>query len=237
MTEKRIEEKLTANRIPFQKELPEKLEIYLQLLQEWNERMDLTAVLEEEEMLDKHFLDSLTVLKTELIQKGASLIDVGTGAGFPGMALALARPDCSVTLMDAQRKRLNFLQAVIDETRADNVRVVHLRAEEGGRKKEYREGFDLAVARAVAPLNVLCEYLLPFVRPEGRALCWKGPALHGEMDTGRKAAHALGGELEMPIAAPVAGRDWEHLILPIRKIARTPSVYPRKAGIPKQKPL
>ena len=237
MTGKRIEEKLKENGIPFHRELPEKLAVYFRLLQEWNSKMDLTAVLEEEEMLDKHFLDSLTVLRTSLIPEDASLIDVGTGAGFPGMALALARPDWRVTLLDAQQKRLNFLRAVAEATDAKNVVLLHARAEEGGRKRETREAYDVALARAVAPLNVLCEYLMPFVKLNGRALCWKGPALRHELDAGRKAAHLLGGELELPIPAPVAGRDWDHLILPIRKTSATPAAYPRKAGIPKQKPL
>jgi 16S rRNA (guanine527-N7)-methyltransferase len=237
MTEKTIRDRLEDNGIPFREELPERLAVYFSLLQEWNARMDLTAVMTEEEMLDKHFMDSLTVLKTGLIPSGASLIDVGTGAGFPGMALALARPDLDVTLLDAQRKRLSFLQAVADATEAKNVRLIHARAEEGGRKKELRDAFDIAAARAVAPLNVLCEYLLPFVKPEGMALCWKGPAIRNELDAGRKAAHLLGGQMEMPVSAPVAGRDWDHLILPIRKITNTPAAFPRKAGMPKQKPI
>ena len=237
MTEKTIRERLEDNGIPFQDELPEKLAVYFSLLQEWNARMDLTAVMAEEETLDRHFMDSLTVLKIGLIPSGASLIDVGTGAGFPGMALALARPDLAVTLLDAQQKRLNFLQAVADAAEAKNVLLIHARAEEGGRKKGLRDAFDIAAARAVAPLNVLCEYLLPFVKPEGMALCWKGPAIRNELDAGRKAAHLLGGQMEMPVSVPVAGRDWDHLILPIRKITNTPAAYPRKAGMPKQKPV
>ena len=237
MYEDEIKERLERNGIPFLKELPEKLGVYLTLLKEWNSRMDLTAVTDDEETVDKHFIDSLTVLKTGLIEENASLIDVGTGAGFPGMALAMARPDLQVTLMDAQRKRLSFLEAVRDAAGVRNVKIVHARAEDGARKPELREKFDVAAARALAPLNVLCEYLLPYVRVDGLALCWKGPALKDEIGTGRKAAHLLGGRIEMPAACTVDGRDWEHMILPVRKIQPTPPAYPRKAGTPKNKPL
>ena len=237
MEHEQISERLKRNKIPFDADLPEKLGIYLRLLLEWNQRMDLTAVEEETEMLDRHFVDSLTVLRTEFLPEKASVIDVGTGAGFPGMVLALARPECAVTLMDAQQKRLNFLEKVCGETGVENVCLLHSRAEIAGRDRKYREQYDIACARAVAPLNVLSEYLLPFVKVGGAALCWKGPALQQELESGRRAAHLLGGRLEMPVRCVVSGRDWEHTILPLRKTEKTASAYPRKAGIPKAKPL
>jgi len=232
-----IRNRLEANGIPFQPDLPEKLGMYLDMLQEWNSRMDLTAVLDDEEMIDRHFIDSLTVLKTGLLPEEGTLIDVGTGAGFPGLVLAMAVPGLEVTLLDAQQKRLSFLSAVCERTGMTKVRLVHARAEDGARKKELREQFDIAAARALAPVNVLCEYLLPYVRPEGCALCWKGPALKDELEAGRRAAHVLGGRLEMPVACPAEGRDWNHLILPVRKVQKTPAQYPRKAGTPKNSPL
>ncbi len=228
---------LELNGIPFPAELPEKLETYLRLLEEWNRRMDLTAVEDETETVDRHFVDSLAVLRMEWIPAGASLIDVGTGAGFPGMVLAMARPDLQVTLADAQQKRLKFLDTVREATGTDNTVLLHARAEDGAREKKYREQFDIACARAVAPLNVLCEYLLPFVKVGGCALCWKGPALYRELEPGRRAARILGGRLEMPARYTVAGREWEHIILPVRKTEKTASAYPRKAGMPKTKPL
>lgn len=228
---------LEKNGIPYQNTLPEKLNIYFTLLQDWNSKIDLTAVTDEDEMLDKHFIDSLTVLKAGLIQNNTKLIDVGTGAGFPGLVLAMARPDLQVTLLDAQQKRLLFLEKTAEETQTANITIVHARAEDGARKTELRERFDYAVARAVAPTNVLCEYLLPYVKVDGYALCWKGPALKDELESGRKAAHLLGGRLEMPVSCEVAGRDWEHMILPVRKVQHTASIYPRKAGTPKVKPL
>lgn len=237
MEREQISERLKRNEIPFAPDLPEKLDVYLRLLTEWNQRMDLTAVEEESEMLDRHFVDSLTVLRTEFLPEKSFVIDVGTGAGFPGMVLALARPECAVTLMDAQQKRLNFLEKVRGETGADNVSLLHSRAEIAGRDKKYREQFDIACARAVAPLNVLSEYLLPFVKVGGAALCWKGPALQQELESGRRAAHLLGGRLEMPVRCAVYGREWEHIILPLRKTEKTAFAYPRKAGIPKTKPL
>ena len=232
-----IKTRLERNEVPFKEELPEKLHLYLNLLREWNSRMDLTAVTDDEETVDKHFIDSLVVLKTGLIRGNEKMIDVGTGAGFPGLVLAMACPEMKVTLLDSQQKRLSFLQTVGESCAAKNITLVHARAEDGARKKELREQFDIAAARAVAPMNVLCEYLLPYVAVGGCALCWKGPALQNELESGRKAAHLLGGRIEMPVECSVYGRDWEHMILPVRKVQRTASVYPRKAGIPKNKPL
>ena len=232
-----IRERLKKNEIPCRDELPEKLHIYLRLLKKWNERMDLTAVTDDEEMMDKHFIDSLAVIKTGLIGENAKIIDVGTGAGFPGMVLSMARPDSKVTLLDAQQKRLTFLEAVAESTGTGNVILVHARAGDGARKKELRERYDIAAARALAPMNVLCEYLLPYVAVDGYALCWKGPALREEMESGRRAAYLLGGRLEMPVSCRIYGRDWEHLIMPVRKVQHTSAQFPRKAGIPKSKPL
>ena len=233
----KIRSLLERNGITASPELPERLEIYLRLLKEWNARMDLIADTPDDEILDRHFADSLMALKAGLVPDHARWIDVGTGAGFPGLPLAMAKTDIRVTLMDAQQKRLNFLQAVIDETGIKNAVTVHARAEEGARNPEFREQFDIASARAVAPLNTLTEYLLPFVRIGGAALCWKGPALQDELEAGRRSAHLLGGRLEMPVFCRIAGRDWEHTILPIRKTDKTAAAYPRKPGMPKAKPL
>ena len=237
MNEETIAARLRENGIPFRPELPEKLNIYLRLLTEWNTRMDLTAVEGEEELLDRHLIDSLTVMKTELISGAETLIDVGTGAGFPGMALAMAMPETQVVLLDSQQKRLSFLQAVKEETGTANTRIIHARAEDGARMPELREQFDAACARAVAPLNVLCELLLPFVKAGGKMLCWKGPGLEAEMEAGRRAAFLLGGKLREPVPCPIAGREWDHRILPAVKESPTPKKYPRKAGTPRKSPL
>ena len=237
MNRETILRRLQENGIPGADALAGQLQTYLSLLLEWNQRMDLTAVLGEEELVDRHFLDSLTVLNTGLLDGTQNLIDVGTGAGFPGLVIALARPDLRVTLLDSQQKRLNFLQAVIDATGASNAELIHARAEDGARNPELRERFDIACARAVAPLNVLGEYLLPYVRVGGKMLCWKGPGLKDELEAGRKAAFLLGARLLEPVPAPVAGFDWNHMILPAEKTGKTPKAYPRKAGQPKAKPL
>ena len=237
MTGKEIRQALDLNQIPYRENLPEDLLIYYSTLTEWNAKMDLTAADEEDEILDKHFIDSLTVLKTGIIRPKSVLVDVGTGAGFPGLAVAMARKDLSVTLIDAQQKRLNFLQAVIDRVKCENVTLVHARAEDAAHRAGLRESFDYATARALAPLNVLSEYLLPFVKPGGYALCWKGPALEKEAEEGERAIALLGGQAEKAIGCPVAGRDWDHRILAVRKIRNTPRKYPRKAGTPKASPL
>ena len=237
MTSNDLAARLKACGIPFDPELPEKLLRYHALLMDWNTRMDLTAVTDEAEMMDRHYVDSLMALRFGLIPRKGRIIDVGTGAGFPGMPLALACPEMQVTLMDAQQKRLTFLQAVIDELQVRNVTLVHSRAEDGARLPLHREQYDLAVARAVAPLAVLAEYLLPYVRVGGSAMCWKGPALQEEMQQGRRAAHLLGGKVEEPISCEFPGRAWQHLLLPIQKKEKTARQYPRKAGTPGKSPL
>ncbi len=238
MTEQQLSARLTICGIPHGADLPAKLLRYHALLLDWNTRMDLTAVTDEDEMMDRHYVDSLSALSVPgLIPDAGSLIDVGTGAGFPGLPLALACPNLRVTLMDAQQKRLNFLQAVIDELDVRNVTLVHARAEDGAQFPQHREKYDVAVARAVASLAVLSEYLLPYVRVGGKALCWKGPALADEMQQGRRAAYLLGGKVEEAIPVTFPGREWQHLLLPIRKTAKTARQYPRKAGTPSKAPL
>ena len=210
---------------------------YHALLDEANAQMDLTAVLDEDERCDRHDLDSVTPLPAGLVPTGARVVDVGTGAGFPGMPLLILRPDLSVTFLDAQRKRVDFLRRVLAALDLPG-EALHARAEDAARDPGRRERYDLAVSRAVAATPVLLELTLPFVRPGGTALAWKGPAAEEEMTRARRAAFLLGAVLEAPIPAPVPFRpEWAHVLLPARKERPTPALYPRRAGMPAKKPL
>lgn len=232
-----IHSRLLLNQLPADPGLTSRLARYLSLLDSWNSKLDLTAVLDPEEAVDRHFIDSLSVLSTGLTDQASRIVDVGTGAGFPGLVLAMACPEKQFTLLDAQRKRLAFLETVCDATNTRNVTLLHLRAEDGGRSLELRDTFDLAVARAVAPLNVLCELVLPFVKPDGYMIAWKGPALSQEYEDGVYAAEKLGAQVKEALPYPVAGRDWDHRLLPVHKLRPTPSAYPRRSGLPKSSPL
>ena len=221
--------------IPITENALSELNRYYALLLDWNTRMDLTSVAQQD-MGKRHFVDSLLPLTKEaFFPFGIRLIDVGTGAGFPGLALAVARPDFQVTLLEAQGKRCQFLRAVIEDLNLQNVTVIQDRAEILGHRAEHREQYDRAVARAVAPLNVLCEYLLPFVKVGGYALCWKGPAAAEEREDGAWAAQALGGSLEESVE--VFQDESRHVLVPIRKTEKTLPQYPRKNGIPVKRPL
>lgn len=235
----RLKNGLDALNIRYDPATPERLARYHQLLTEWNQVMNLTGDTDFETSLGRHYLDSLAPLGIEgLFPENASLIDVGTGAGFPGLPLAIARPDLDVVLMDSLQKRLNFLDAVVKELGLSNVRLCHARAEDGGRDPLWREQFDLAVARGVAALPVLAELLLPFVKVGGKAVCYKGPAASEEWDAGQRAARLLGGgKLERtPIVLP-GQEDWEHCVIALPKKEKTVRQYPRKAGTPGREPL
>lgn len=214
----------------------DRLARYHALLTEWNARIDLTAVLEPEEMVDRHYLDSAAPLALGLIPQGARVIDVGTGAGLPGIPLCILRPDLRVTLLDAQRKRVTFLQAAIEALDLP-AQAVHMRAEDAARDEARREAYDVAVSRAVAATPTLLELTLPFVRVGGRAIAWKGPGLQAELEQARRAAHLLGGALEGVLDAPVPGRDWQHVLLVCAKRQKTARQYPRRAGLPGKNPL
>jgi len=210
---------------------------YKRILLEWNQKMNLTAIEEEKEVVIKHFLDSVScLLMKELIGKG-SLIDVGTGAGFPGIPIKIMQPDIRLTLLDSLNKRINFLQEVCNQLQLSNVSFVHGRAEDIGQNKSYREKFDFAVARAVAPLNVLAEYCLPFVKVGGYFICQKGPQLEEEMKEAKKAISLLGGKVINQEIVHLPFSDIAHRIAVIKKIKQTPTNYPRKAGKPSKEPI
>ena len=209
---------------------------YHAMLTAANARMNLTRVPDDlREAADRNYLDCIAVLAGDFPRVDTA-VDVGSGAGFPGLPLAIMLPEVRFTLVDALGKRVEFLRSVIDALGL-NAEAVHLRAEDAARKPELRERFDLAVARAVAPMNVLCEYLLPFVRVGGRMLALKGPGLEAELDEARPAIELLGGGEVRDVPLSIPGRDWDHRAAWIEKAAPTPDRYPRRAGMPEKKPL
>ena len=222
-------------------ELAEKLDIYARLLVEWNEKMNLTAITDPQGIAVKHFADSLTAA-SQMPAGEFSLIDVGTGAGFPGVPLALYRPDCRLTLLDSLNKRLTFLDAVCREVGL-NATLIHARAEEGGRNPDLRERYDVACARAVANLPVLSEYCLPFVKVGGRFIALKGPDADRERAEAARGIGVLGGRiaavtaLTLP-ATPIEGVEpMERRLVRVDKVRPTPATYPRHGSKIAKKPL
>jgi len=197
------------------------------LLIEWNEKMNLTAITDSFGIMTKHFLDSLLPLTVFDIPQGAKLIDVGTGAGFPGVPIKLARNDISITLLDSLNKRINFLNHVISELELDDICAVHGRAEELGRLAELREAFDVATSRAVAPLDMLSEFCLPFVRVGGVFLALKSADSGDEIEAAKPIIAELGGEVEDELSAEVPYTDITRKIVVVRKVSPTPERFPR----------
>lgn len=208
---------------------------YSELLIEWNEKINLTALTAPEDIALKHFADSLLLLRYIDIENGARVIDVGTGAGFPGVVLKIARPDISLTLLDSLNKRLTFLDIVCSELGLSGVELIHSRAEDGSRTK-LRDSFDIAVSRAVASLNTLCEYDMPYVKVGGRFIAMKGKGADEELDSAQNAIITLGGEMQAKHDF-ILGEAGERSIIEIKKIAPTPDTYPRKSKAIKNKPL
>lgn len=210
---------------------------YKELLQEWNEKMNLTAITEDREVITKHFLDCMTINKALEMKNQKTVIDIGTGAGFPGLVIKIAFPHLEVTLVDALKKRLNFLEVVIEELGLEGIKCIHSRAEDLGKNKVYREGFDICASRAVANLAVLSEYTLPFVKIDGYLIALKGQKLDEELEQGQKAIQILGGQLEEVVHTGVPFTDLDHKIAKIKKVKSTSTKYPRKAGEPTKSPL
>ena len=214
-------------------ELQQKLQLYYALLTEWNEKINLTAISGWHDFLLLHVADSL--LGAPYIPQNASVIDVGTGAGFPGVVLALFRPDITLTLLDSLQKRTLFLQQLTQQL-GISAQIVHARAEDGGRNAALRERFSVATARAVAPLNVLSELLLPFVHIGGTMLCYKAKNTDAEVESATRAIQTLGGATPKLHHALLA-QQYERIIVQVPKVAATPRNYPRKAGTPAKNPL
>lgn len=216
-----------------------KFQKYMNLLIERNKNINLTAITDKDEIVLKHFVDSLTINK--YIVDNSKIIDVGTGAGFPGIPLKIYNESLDITLLDSLNKRINFLNDVIEMLNLNKIRAVHSRAEDAAKNPDYRERFDIATSRAVANLSTLVEYLLPFVRVNGICICMKGPNVDEELNRAKKAIEVLGGRIEqvdnLKLAADDAENDLERNIIIIRKVRKCSNKYPRKAGMPSKEPI
>ncbi len=210
---------------------------YYELLAEWNGRMNLTAITEYQEVLKKHFVDSLSLTRVCSPARIGSLIDVGTGAGFPGLALKIAFPGLQVTLLDSLNKRIRFLEAVIEELKLKDVKAVHGRAEDYAATGSWREGFDLCVSRAVANLSTLSEYCIPFVKIGGYFIAYKSEKADSEVSEARKAINLLGGRIKERAEFTLPDSDIRRSLVVVEKARRTPEKYPRKAGLPSKEPI
>ncbi len=210
---------------------------YKNLLQEWNEKINLTAITEDEEVIKKHFIDCIKAFSENQFKEAKTLIDVGTGAGFPGLPIAIMKEDLNITLLDSLNKRVNFLNIVKNSLNLTNVTTIHSRAEDGARNKELREKFDIATSRAVANMAVLSEFCLPYVKVGGYFIALKGPAITDELNDAKNAIGTLGGKLIEVIEVSVEGTDLKHNLVVIKKVKETPKTYPRKAGYITKKPI
>lgn len=210
---------------------------YYKLLTEWNEKINLTAITSEDDVALKHFIDSLNSNLTGIIKDDMDVIDIGTGAGFPGLPLKINQPSINLTFVDSLNKRISFLNTVISDLNLQNVRTVHSRAEDLGVNKDFREKFDVCVSRAVANLSTLSELCLPFVKCGGYFVSLKGPKAPEELEAAKKAVSILGGEFFDLVNYNISDTDLNHNIIIIKKISQTPTKYPRKAPKPAKEPL
>lgn len=215
----------------------EKIEIFYQYMiqiLEWNEKINLTAITDEKEFIIKHFIDSLTISK--LINNGDKIIDIGTGAGFPGIPLKIVNSNSEVTLIDSVNKKLNVIRDITTNLQFDKLNIIHTRAEDLAIDKNYREKFDVATTRAVSNLSTIAEYMLPFIKVGGKAICMKGPNFEEELSQSKKAISILGGRIEKVESLFVSGEFERNLII-IEKIKNTPKNYPRGKGKALKEPI
>lgn len=210
---------------------------FYELLVEWNKVMNLTGITEYEEVNEKHFVDSLSIVKAVDMNSVESVIDIGTGAGFPGIPLKIAFPHLKVVLLDSLNKRINFLNTVIDELELTDIKTIHGRAEDFAKQTDYREQFDLCVSRAVANLATLSEYCIPYVEMDGLFVPYKSGEIAEELEQSKKAVHVLGGKIEDIVKFQLPGTEIGRSFVKIRKVQNTAKRYPRKAGLPGREPI
>lgn len=232
-----FQDELKKLNIELEKEQLEQFISYYEILVEWNKVMNLTGITEWNEVITKHFIDSLSIVKAYDMSKVKRMIDIGTGAGFPGIPLKIAFPHLEVVLLDSLKKRVLFLNEVIQTLNLQNVLTIHGRAEDFAKQNDYRERFDLCVSRAVAGLNVLSEYCIPFVSVNGSFISYKSGKIEEELKTSEKAVKILGGKIESQIKFHLADTDVQRSFVTIKKVKSTPKKYPRKAGLPAKEPI
>lgn len=232
-----FESKIDTLHIELSKEQYSQYVTYYNMVVEKNKVMNLTGITEFDEFIDKHYIDSLSIVNAVDMTRVNSIIDVGTGAGFPGIPLKIAFPHLKITLLDSLNKRINFLNEVIAVLGLQNVETCHGRAEDFGHRKEYREQYDLCASRAVANLSTLTEYCLPFVKVGGQFVSYKSGNVDNELKESSKAIKILGGEAGKVCSFVLPGTDFARTLVPIKKIKMTGNKYPRKAGTPSKEPL
>ena len=232
--QKIFKEECYKNRIEFKENVSEKFYQYMNLILEWNEKINVTAIKEEKEFIVKHFVDSLTICG--FIKESNRVLDIGTGAGFPGIPVKLYHPNIDATLIDSVNKKVTVLKDVIEKLKLEKIEALHIRAEDFAQDLNYRERFDVVTTRAVSSLATISEYMLPFVRIGGIAICMKGPNIEQELEDAKKAIKLLGGEIEK-IEKIQLDNEFERNIIVIKKINKTDKKYPRGQGRPAKEPI
>lgn len=232
-----LEVKLQELNIQINEIQKKQFDTFYSMLVEWNKVMNLTGITEYEEVIEKHFVDSLSIVNIFELPEVNTVIDVGTGAGFPGIPLKIAFPHLKITLLDSLNKRINFLDSVIDELKLDDIYTIHGRAEDFAKKDDYRERYDLCVSRAVANLSTLSEYCLPYIHVGGIFISYKSGDVDDEVLESKKAISILGGKLDNVVKFQLPGTDINRSFIKIEKIKNTGKKYPRKAGLPSKEPL
>lgn len=223
--------------IPYDEEKEKKYILYMEEILEKNKHINLTAITERDEFIKKHYMDSLLCGGSEELLKGERILDLGTGGGFPGIPLAIAFPHKEFVLVDSLNKRVRIINELAEKLKISNAKAIHGRAEELGRRKDFRENFDVCVSRAVANMSTLSEYCLPFVKVGGTFIAYKGPDCDDEIAAAGRAIEELGGKLLREEFTENAGWDLKHRLIYVKKIKNTVSKYPRKAGTPSKEPV
>ena len=232
-----FENKLNALGITLTEKQKQQFDKFYELLVEWNKVMNLTGITEYEEVNEKHFVDSVSLVKSIDIDKINTVIDIGTGAGFPGIPLKIAFPHLKIVLLDSLNKRINFLNTVINELELTDIKTIHGRAEDYAKQAEYREQFDLCVSRAVANLSTLSEYCVPYVKNGGYFIPYKSGEIDEEVLQAKNAIRILGGKIEEVIKFQLPDTEINRSFVKIKKTQNTAKKYPRKAGMPTKEPL